>query len=70
MKILGDFQICISVPLKGSRTSATEENCPPDPNSNTNPKPNPNPNRGAILLRGNCPDTPLKQCKNHGCPIK
>ena len=29
MKILGDFQICISVPLKGSRTSATEENCPP-----------------------------------------
>ena len=46
--------------LKGSRTIAPEEDCPPNLNSNNNPKPNPNPNRGAIFLGGNCPDTSLK----------
>ena len=29
----------------------------PSPNFKGNPKPNPNPNRGAIFLKGNCPDT-------------
>ena len=31
----------------------------PNLNSNANPKPSPNKNRGAIFLRGNCPDTVL-----------
>ena len=43
--------------LKGSRTIALEENCPPNSKTNPNPNPNPNSNRGAIFLGGNCPDT-------------
>ena len=48
-----------------------QDNCPrrklPPPKTNPNPNPNPNskpnPNRGAIFLRGNCPDTIIKFLK-------
>ena len=42
--------------LTGSRTTAPEE-IVPNPKTNSYPNPNPNSKRGAIFLRGNCPDT-------------
>ena len=40
-----------------------------DPNPKTNPNPNPNPNLGTVLVRVNCPDSPITTRKIMGLSL-